>query len=131
MIAKRIFAALTALIALLGGGLTMAPTASAGSYGCGNTSNGQLCVRGGTLGKDGNYTFKVSYYRSPKAEITVKLGTQRKNSKITALVLWFGSKKTKNGYVELSKKHHLNANECIRGVMEYKGKTYVTKWRCP
>ncbi|TWV34744.1 hypothetical protein FRZ03_28195 [Streptomyces misionensis] len=25
----------------------------------------------------------------------------------------------------------VNAGDCIRGVMEYKGTTYVTKWRCP
>ncbi|WP_329119789.1 hypothetical protein [Streptomyces sp. NBC_01465] len=94
--------------------------------------NGNLCITGGKLGKTATYTWTVGYSRNGGA-ITVMLGDQRKNSKIVALPNYYGSKKLSSvgGYAELSQKHSVNADDCIRGVMEYKGKMYVTKWRCP
>ncbi|MGI5261471.1 hypothetical protein [Streptomyces angustmyceticus] len=134
MIIKRALVTSTTVLAVLGGSLVAAPAASATPTGCGDLSNGQLCIKGGKLGKGGKYKFTVSYWRGgsgARGEITVKLGTQRKNDDITAWPLWFGSKKTRNGYAALSKTHELDSDNCIRGVMDYKGKTYVTKWRCP
>ncbi|WP_242578263.1 hypothetical protein [Streptomyces sp. MST-110588] len=130
---KRTMAASATIVSVLAASLAAAPTASATTDGCGDLSNGQLCVRGGKLGTTGTYKFTTSYWRGGPAngEVTVKLGTQRKNDDITAYPLWFGSKKTRNGYAELSRSHKLNSDECVRGVMQYKGKTFTTKWRCP
>ncbi|WP_432096015.1 hypothetical protein [Streptomyces sp. bgisy100] len=117
--------------ALLGTTLATAPPASATPAGCGDLSNGQLCVRGRT-GTSGNFRFSTLYWRSgARGEITVKLGSQRKTDRIIAFPLWFGSKKTRNGYAKLSKRHHISRHECVRGVMEYKRDIYFTKWRCP
>ncbi|MFF5716232.1 hypothetical protein [Streptomyces buecherae] len=120
-----------ALAAILGSTVTFAPAASATPAGCGDLSKGSLCIKGGKVGKTGSYTWRVRYVRHQGGEIKVKLGSQRKNSDITAWELWFGTKKTKNGVAELRRKHEINKDECIRGVMEYKSKVYVTKWRCP
>ncbi|MFJ8231363.1 hypothetical protein ACIQ9E_15615 [Streptomyces sp. NPDC094448] len=129
---KKLTAATVGTFALLASMVIVAPPASAVPAGCGQLTNGQLCSSGGTLGTTGTYTFTTSYWRTGgSGEITVTLGTQRKNSNITAFPLWFGSKRTQNGYVELKKSHSINSGECIRGVMEHNNTTYVTKWRCP
>lgn len=121
------------LIATLGVTVIAAPAASATPSGCGELDNGQLCITGGKVGVNGTYTWTVSYSRSKAGQITVTLGDQRKNSKITALPTYYGTATTNKtaNYATLSNKHGINAEDCIRGIMEYKGTTYVTKWRCP
>lgn len=90
----------------------MAPEAGAVSKGCGELTNGILC-NAGPVPEEGTYT--TSYMRhGVKGEITVRLGY----------------KKTRNGYAELSKHIGLSDEGCIRGIMEYDGQRYVTKWRC-
>ncbi|GLF94091.1 hypothetical protein [Streptomyces yaizuensis] len=123
--------AVMTVLAMLGLSLAAAPSASATTHGCGDLSNGLLCNTGGTLGRSGTYTFTTKYHRFRGGEVTVKLGTQRKNSRITALPLWFGSQRTANGHASLSRSHPLDADNCVRGVMEHDDTMYVTKWRCP
>ncbi|MFJ2833150.1 hypothetical protein ACIPC1_37360 [Streptomyces sp. NPDC087263] len=129
---KRSMGAVASLVAVLGATVVAAPSASATPSGCGETSNGSLCINGGTIGTKGTYTFTVSYSRNGDP-ITVKLGDQRKNDQITAAENYYGSVKLSSvsSYGELSQKHSIDAGDCIRGIMEYKGATYVTKWRCP
>lgn len=128
---KRAFSTVVSLAAILAGCVIAAPAASATAAGCGDLDNGQLCLTGGSVGKTGEFTFTAQYDRHTSGEITLTLGSQRKNSKITALPLWFGTKTTHNGFASISKRHHIDSGDCIRGVMDYKGTMYVTKWRCP
>lgn len=128
---NRSVGAAAVLSAVLAASVVVAPTASATPDGCGELSNGNLCLTKYTVGKTGSFNFTVQYVRHTGGEITVKLGTQRKNDQITALPLWFGDKKTRNGVAELSKKHPIDKGDCVRAVMDYKNTTYVGKWRCP
>ncbi|MFF3367077.1 hypothetical protein [Streptomyces misionensis] len=130
---KRYAGIAASLISVLGVTVIAAPAASATPSGCGDLENGQLCITGGKVGVHGTFTWTVGYSRSKSGQITVTLGDQRKNSKITALPTYYGSVKTNKtaNYAQLSNKHGIDAGDCIRGIMEYKGKTYVTKWRCP
>ncbi|MEU9208434.1 hypothetical protein AB0D27_10895 [Streptomyces sp. NPDC048415] len=130
---KRSLGAAASLVSILGTSVILAPSASATPAGCGELSNGNLCISGGKLGKSATYTWTVGYSRNTSGQIIVTLGDQRKNDQITALPNYYGSKKTSSvsNYAELSQKHSIDAGDCIRGVMEYKGTMYVTKWRCP
>ncbi|MFD3843749.1 hypothetical protein ACFWWC_47340 [Streptomyces sp. NPDC058642] len=128
---RRSLGTAAALSAIMATCVIAAPAASATPDGCGDLTNGQLCLKDHTVGKTGSFKFRVSYDRHVSGEITVKLGTQRKNDQITAGALWFGNKKTTNGYAELSKTHPIDRGDCIRAVMEYQGSTFVGKWRCP
>ncbi|MFT2015635.1 hypothetical protein ACMA1D_07255 [Streptomyces sp. 796.1] len=128
---RRSLGTAVALSGILGSTLVLAPAASATPAGCGDLSKGSLCVKGGKIGSTGTYTWRVRYVRHQGNEITVRLGSQRKDSRITAWPLWFGSKKTRHGVAELRRRHEINRDECIRGVMEYRKNTYYTKWRCP
>lgn len=130
---KRSFGIATSFAAVIATSVIFAPAASATPSGCGDLANGQLCISGGTVGKAGTYTFTVGYARNKSGVINVRLGDQRKNDQITAAENWYGYDKTDNPgvYAERSQKHDLNSDDCIRGIMEYGGSTYITKWRCP
>ncbi|MFE6779497.1 hypothetical protein [Streptomyces sp. NPDC057702] len=119
------------MAAVLGSTVALAPPASATPAGCGKLTNGSLCIKGGKIGKTGTFTWRARYVRDRGGEITVRLGSQRKDSNVTAWELWFGNKRTTNGVAELSRRHEINKDECIRGVMEYRERVFVTKWRCP
>ncbi|MFI9255233.1 hypothetical protein [Streptomyces sp. NPDC053069] len=139
---KHALAVTAAVGAVLGSTVAAAPAAPAAPAanftpdGCGDTSNGgQLCIRGGHVGTAGTYKFTVSYWNSAHPEdpeITVGLGMEHYNEWTSKSVgVEFGHKKTQNGYAKLSKGVHIQAPECVRGVMTYKGKFYITKWVCP
>ncbi|GAU68544.1 hypothetical protein SSP35_08_00380 [Streptomyces sp. NBRC 110611] len=68
--------------------------------------------------------------RAGADEITVRLGYQRKNFRITAFPGWFGSRRTAGGAVGLNGRVEMLPDECIRGVMEHGQTVYVTKWSC-
>ncbi|MFI0242092.1 hypothetical protein [Streptomyces sp. NPDC016845] len=123
------------VVALLGASMVAAPPAVAAATpaGCGELSHGNLCINGGRLGRHATYTWTVHYSRSADGQITVLLGDQRKNGRMTALPNYYGKARTSrvSGHAERSQKHSVDAGDCIRGVMEYRNKMYVTKWRCP
>ncbi|MER5888695.1 hypothetical protein ABT160_33125 [Streptomyces sp. NPDC001941] len=120
-----------AVLALLAALLVAAPPAGATPRGCGDTSNGQLCVDG-PFPVAGLYC--ASYWRTRTAgEIRPRLGYQLglKNSDSVDVRRWWGSKATRNGYVRLC--GHVagkSVETCIRSVMSYKGAIYASKWRC-
>ncbi|MGW7576365.1 hypothetical protein [Streptomyces sp. NPDC054765] len=145
--ARRIMVAVAAMC-LVAATAAAAPPAPPEPTGCGDLVRGQLCLRG-PVGSDGTYT--TTYRRhgvSPRREaspagavagdgraagpdeITVRLGYQRKNDRITAFPGWFGTRRTQRGAVGLSGRVEMLADECIRGVMERGETVYVTKWSC-
>ncbi|WP_435642297.1 hypothetical protein ACR9VJ_00720 [Streptomyces sp. H49] len=91
---KRSAGIAASLISVQGATVIAAPAASATPAGCGELDNGQLCIPGGKVGVNGTFTWTVGYSRSKSGQITVTLGDQRKNSKITALPNYYGSAKT-------------------------------------
>ncbi|MGH4028503.1 hypothetical protein ACQB60_06155 [Actinomycetota bacterium Odt1-20B] len=126
---KRVIGAVGAIVSILIASLVMAPSASATTQGCGDLSNGQLCIKGPVPNK-GTYT--ISYYRFKGGEITVNLGYEIKLERRNKIVEghWLGNKKTKNS-IARAKKYVLMGDEgCIRGMMKHSGHKYVTKWRC-
>ncbi|MFH8574337.1 hypothetical protein [Streptomyces sp. NPDC017993] len=145
--ARRVAVSVAALC-LVAATAAAAPPAPAAPTGCGDLMRGQLCLRG-PVGADG--TYRTTYRRTgaadptnPRvagsstapaplasgAEITVRLGFQRKNPKITAFPGWFGSRRTLHGAVALSGRVRMLPDECIRGVMEFRDRVFVTKWSC-
>lgn len=128
--ARRVSVAVAAMC-LVVATAAAAPPAPAAPTGCGDLVRGQLCLRG-PVGTDGTYT--ATYRRHGAAigldEITVRLGYQRKNARITAFPGWFGIRRTQRGAVGLSGRVEMLSDECIRGVMERGETVYVTKWSC-
>ncbi|MFJ9160300.1 hypothetical protein ACIRPS_26250 [Streptomyces griseoviridis] len=126
---KRCSSVFGVLLALLVAGLVVAPPAGATPQGCGDLSNGQLCITG-PVPTPGTYT--VSYWRHISAEITVRLGHQIKIERTgrIAQTTWLGKKKTQNGSAKLSRFVDLDGEGCIRGIMSHGGETFVSKWRC-
>ncbi|MGP8301411.1 hypothetical protein ACTPOK_26490 [Streptomyces inhibens] len=128
--ARRVTVAVAAMC-LVVATAAAAPPAPAAPTGCGDLVRGQLCLRG-PVGSDGMYT--ATYHRHGAAvdldAITVRLGYQRKNARITAFPGWFGTRRTQGGSVELSGRVEMLSDECIRGVMERGQTIYVTKWSC-
>ncbi|MFI0710542.1 hypothetical protein ACH4SK_07765 [Streptomyces inhibens] len=128
--ARRVLVAVAAMC-LVVATAAAAPPAPAAPTGCGDLVRGQLCLRG-PVGSDGMYT--ATYRRHGAAvgfdAITVRLGYQRKNARITAFPGWFGTRRTQGGSVELSGRVEMLSDECIRGVMERGQTIYVTKWSC-
>ncbi|MEV0374144.1 hypothetical protein AB0I10_30800 [Streptomyces sp. NPDC050636] len=125
--ARRAGVAVAALC-LVAATAAAAPPAPADPTGCGELVHGQLCLRG-PVGAEGTYT--ATYRRDgARDEITVRLGYQRKNAKITAFPGWFGSRGTQRGAVAVSGRVQMLPDECIRGVMEHGETVFVTKWSC-
>ncbi|TJZ42470.1 hypothetical protein FCH28_34225 [Streptomyces piniterrae] len=125
--ARRAGVAFAALF-LVAATVAAAPPAPADPTGCGALVRGQLCLRG-PVGAEGTYT--ATYRRETAGdEITVRLGYQRKNSKITAFPGWFGSRRTQRGAAGLGGHVQMLPDECIRGVMEHHETVFVTKWSC-
>ncbi|MFI9355230.1 hypothetical protein ACWGQL_36035 [Streptomyces lydicus] len=136
-----------AALCLVAATAAAAPPAPDAPTGCGDLVRGQLCLSG-PVGSDGTYT--AAYRRhtaTPRGaapagalagddgrdgadEITVRLGYQRRNTRITAFPGWFGTRRTQGGAVVLSGRVEMLADECIRGVMEHGEAFYVTKWSC-
>ncbi|MEU3712329.1 hypothetical protein [Streptomyces catenulae] len=123
-------AGLTAALCLVATVAAAAPPAPAAPVGCGGPTGGVLCLRG-PVGRPGVYT---AHYRRGRAgapgEIAVRLGYQRKDSRITAFPGWFGTVRTTRGAATLRGRVGMEAGECIRGVMEHGERVYVTKWSC-
>ncbi|MGW1379439.1 hypothetical protein ACWD6P_34940 [Streptomyces sp. NPDC002446] len=144
--ARRVSVAVAAMC-LVVATAAAAPPAPAAPTGCGDLVRGQLCLRG-PVGADGTYTATYRRHASLRrgatppgavpgdgretglGEITVRLGYQRKNARITAFPGWFGTRRTQRGAVELSGRVEMLSDECIRGVMELGETVYVTKWSC-
>ncbi|MFF0747181.1 hypothetical protein ACFYVL_43060 [Streptomyces sp. NPDC004111] len=98
---QRLLSIVAVFSALVSGSLVTAPAANATPSGCGDLENGQLCLTGGKIGESGNYLFTAKYLRTKNGEVTVKLGSQRKNTQLIAVPMWFGEMRTKDGYAEL------------------------------
>ncbi|KUL42577.1 hypothetical protein ADL22_13905 [Streptomyces sp. NRRL F-4489] len=122
-------AAAGAVLGLVLAAAAAAPAAPDAPTGCGDLVRGRLCLRG-PVGTTGVYT--AVYRRDDPAagELTVRLGYQRKNSRITAFPGWFGTGRTRGGAVRLSGRVEMLPDECVRGVMEYVRTVFVTKWSC-
>ncbi|MGW1838185.1 hypothetical protein [Streptomyces sp. NPDC002067] len=121
-------AGLTAALCLIATVAAAAPPAPAAPAACGGPSGGLLCLRG-PVGHPGVYTAR--YRRAPgPGEITVRLGYQRKDSRITAFPGWFGTVRTSGGAAVLRGRVGMTPGECVRGVMEHGERVYVTKWSC-
>jgi hypothetical protein len=120
------------LAAILFASVAFAPQASATPNGCGDTDNGQLCIRK----VDGKWV--TSYWRhgagGADGSITVRLGWQEKFSNGYVDSAQFDSPKLT---VEAGKTIKYGRNpvkqndSCIRGTMKHSSDTYVTKWVCP
>ncbi|MEV7680853.1 hypothetical protein AB0O64_20245 [Streptomyces sp. NPDC088341] len=96
--------------------------------GCGDLSNGRLCVEG-PIGGTGRFTtWYVQHADRPGT--AVRLGYQRKDDRIVAFPGWFGTRRTQGGRAELSGTLRTAPGECVRGLLEHGGRTYVTEWRC-
>jgi hypothetical protein len=97
--------------------------------GCGDLSQGRLCIEGPIGGKGGFTTRYVRYEGGP--DVPVRLGYQRRDRRLTAFADWFGTRTTTNGRAELTGHLATAADECIRGVLQDPhGKAYVTQWEC-
>ncbi|WP_043264611.1 hypothetical protein [Streptomyces sp. CT34] len=122
-------AAVVAALCLVAATAAAMPPAPAAPTGCGDLVRGQLCLRG-PVGATGSYT--ASYRRDGPApgEIAVRLGYQRKNSRITAFPGWFGTGRTRGGALRLGGRVEMLPGECVRGVMEHAETVFVTKWSC-
>ncbi|MEU9122056.1 hypothetical protein AB0C96_19700 [Streptomyces sp. NPDC048506] len=128
--ARRVSVAV-ASICLVAATAAAAPAAPDAPTGCGDLVRGQLCLRG-PVGADGTYraTYRRHGAAAGLAEITVRLGYQRKNARITAFPGWFGTRRTQGGAVGLTGRVEMLSDECIRGVMEHGETVFVTKWSC-
>ncbi|MFF2812806.1 hypothetical protein ACFVT2_37670 [Streptomyces sp. NPDC058000] len=122
-------AAAVAVLGLVAATAAAAPAAPAAPTGCGVLVRGLLCLRG-PVGAPGTYTVVYRRDEPMLGEITVRLGYQRKNSRITAFPGWFGTGRTRGGTLRLSGRVEMPADECIRGVMEHTATVFVTKWSC-
>ncbi|MGW8601829.1 hypothetical protein ACWGLB_23155 [Streptomyces sp. NPDC055893] len=128
---KRLLSILMTLAAIVMGSLVMAPTASAAlPNGCGQLTNGHLCISGPTPNA-GTYTSSYTRYGAD-GEITVRLGIEIKIERTgkIAQTSWIGYKKTQNGHAALSRHTLLDSEGCIRAIMEHGGTKYVSQWRC-
>ncbi|MFJ5137584.1 hypothetical protein [Streptomyces sp. NPDC088707] len=122
---------LTALIAIVAGGIVMAPAASAAlPNGCGQLTNGHLCISGPTP-NPGTYTSSYTRYGAD-GEITVRLGIETKIERTGQMsgTAWIGYKKTQNGYAALTRYTIMDTEVCIRAIMEHGGNKYISQWRC-
>ncbi|WEB42271.1 hypothetical protein MOV08_25505 [Streptomyces yunnanensis] len=122
-------AAAVALLALLAATAAAAPAAPTAPAGCGVLVRGRLCLRG-PVGATGLYTAVYQRDEPMLGELTIRLGYQRKNSRITAFPGWFGTGRTHGGTLRLSGRVEMLPDECIRGVMEHTATVFVTKWSC-
>ncbi|MFJ9615851.1 hypothetical protein [Streptomyces noursei] len=122
-------AAAVALLALLAATAAAAPAAPTAPAGCGVLVRGRLCLRG-PVGATGLYTAVYQRDEPVLGELTIRLGYQRKNSRITAFPGWFGTGRTHGGTLRLSGRVEMLPDECIRGVMEHTATVFVTKWSC-
>ncbi|MFE7672627.1 hypothetical protein ACFU5N_10460 [Streptomyces albidoflavus] len=125
----RSVGSLVGALALTVTSVVLAPPALATPDGCGETTYGQLCVRGPW---PKTATYQVSYTRGRKSgQITVKLGVQLKLIKPPRDILrsqWFGTRKTRNGHAKLSGKVSVNDEVCVRARMVNQGITFVSQW---
>ncbi|MEU9113136.1 hypothetical protein AB0D04_15470 [Streptomyces sp. NPDC048483] len=119
-----------AALCLVAASAAAAPPAPAAPTGCGDLANGRLCLHG-PVGATGRYT--TSYRRNeagPAADFSVRLGYQRKNTRITAFPGWFGARRLRHGSAALAGRVEMLPDECIRGVLEHIETVFVTKWSC-
>lgn len=126
---RRITALIVSFIAILGIGVVAAPAAMATPSGCGDLSNGQLCLN--TPGPSG--TYEVSYYRhAGTGSITVEMGVQHKTPNGTVHpVDWINTRTIAVGkYGTVYKYYTADRDWCARGAMKSGNTTYITKWVC-
>ncbi|KIF76300.1 hypothetical protein QR77_25220 [Streptomyces sp. 150FB] len=98
--------------------------------GCGDLTGGRLCVEG-PIGRTGGFTVRYIQRPARTGEVTVRLGYQRKDARITAFAGWFGTERTRDGRAELSGRLDTAPGECIRGVLlDSRTRPYVTRWSC-
>ncbi|WP_369357049.1 hypothetical protein [Streptomyces sp. cg2] len=122
-------AAAVAVLGVLAATAAAVPSAPAAPTGCGVLLLGRLCLRG-PVGATGVYTAVYRRDAPAPGEISVRLGYQRKNSRITAFPGWLGAGRTRGGVLRLSGRVEMLPDECIRGVMEHAATVFVTKWSC-
>ncbi|MBD0707238.1 MULTISPECIES: hypothetical protein [unclassified Streptomyces] len=127
---RRIISLVVSFIAILGIGVVAAPAALATPTGCGDLSNGQLCVNKPARASG---DFETSYYRhSGEGSITVTLGAQFKNPDGTVHPTdWIASRTIKVGTVGSASRYYTtDSGWCVRGAMKSGNTTYITKWLC-
>ncbi|MER7997943.1 hypothetical protein [Streptomyces sp. NPDC095613] len=119
--------ALTVTVLTVGALFVLAPVGLT-PRGCGDLSGGRLCVTG-PIGDTGGFT--VRYVRHGAGPgLSVRLGYQRKDERITAFPDWFGTSPTRSGRAELSRTIATLPGECIRGLLDHRGRVFVTEWLC-
>nr|WSZ97933.1 hypothetical protein OH820_21720 [Streptomyces sp. NBC_00857] len=96
--------------------------------GCGDLSGGRLCVEG-PIGGAGRFTTRYVQHTGGR-DIAVRLGYQRKDDRITAFPGWFGTQRTRHGHAELTGMVSTEPGECVRGLLDHRGRVYVTQWHC-
>lgn len=127
----RILRVLAGTLLTAASALAPAPATHSTPDGCGDLSNGRLCIAAPT----GGHGVTVSYVRHRAGDVAVQLGYQRKDARITALPGWFGDGRTRAGRATVRATLDTAPGECIRAVMLYRTpaqtpQQYVTKWRC-
>ncbi|MFE2939685.1 hypothetical protein ACFXKG_11605 [Streptomyces sp. NPDC059255] len=114
--------------ALVAGALFVLAPVGVTPKGCGDLSGGRLCVEG-PIGGAGPFTTRYVRH-GDEPEIRVRLGYQRKDARLTAFPGWFGTQPTRHGRAELTGVIDTLPGECIRGVLDHRGRLYVTGWHC-
>lgn len=115
-----------AAVLTLGALLVLAPVGMT-PEGCGDLTDGRLCVEG-PVGGEGVFTTRYVRHTGPPA--TVRLGYQRKDARITAFPGWFGTLRTKEGATTATGTLDTARGECVRGLLHHEGRDYVTEWLC-
>lgn len=129
---RKFLTLLISLAVAMGIGLIAAPAASATPKGCGDLTNGQLCVN--KLSSTAAGDFETLYWRhGGKGSIEVKLGVQFKNSsgKIYGID-WLATRTVKSGGLVKAKRYFTtDPGWCVRGTMvSGDSATFITKWLC-
>ncbi|GHH57675.1 hypothetical protein GCM10018773_65320 [Streptomyces candidus] len=116
----------------MGIGLVAAPAASATTAGCGELTNGLLCLDKLTPRESGDYRVQYDRY-SGSGALSVKMGIQHKSEGYNPKAFtWLGTDTVSAGGSVWSDKRYytITDGDCLRGGMVAGGKSFVTKWRC-
>lgn len=119
----------SAVTTLFAASLFVAPEASATTDGCGDLTNGVLCIEWPST-PGGNYT--TSYWKHDGSDVDVKLGYQTRYQSNehpkTYDSPWLTAKSGK--YTKQWRCLTLDDGWCIRALMKTSDDSFIGKWHC-